>query len=278
MTNADAYAALYDSVEAQRTRLAGSEREDRWRGEAARLFRFDPRRELSGNLEIVASYLEPGDVFVGVGGGAGRVALPMSLRCREVVCVDSSPGMGLEFDSLASGAGISNACRIQSGWLEAPNVQGDITFAASVTFFVRDIEVFVNKLQASARRRVMITIWSEPAPNRNARIFRLVHGEEQVLVPGHRQLLAVLWDMGLLPELRVLPDPPRWVTVVSLSREEAVELALAVRWLKPEDKNDARRIIELYFDELFSRSGAGFSPKWRPDMREMLITWETRQG
>ena len=53
MTNADAYAALYDSVEAQRTRLAGSEREDRWRGEAARIERVEPRRELSDNLEIV---------------------------------------------------------------------------------------------------------------------------------------------------------------------------------------------------------------------------------
>ena len=71
-----------------------------------------------------------------VGGGAGRVAHPMSLRCREVVCVDSSTGMGLEFDSLASGADIANARRIQAGWLEAPDVQGDITFGASVTFFV----------------------------------------------------------------------------------------------------------------------------------------------
>ena len=279
MTSAEAYAARHDAVEAQRIRLYGSQRqEDPWGGEAAAVFRFDPRRELDANLEIIASYVEPGDVFVDVGGGAGRVSLPMSLRCREVVCVDSSPGMGLEFDTLASGAGLTNARRIQSDWLEAPDVRGDRTFTADVTYFVRNIEAFINKLQASARRRVMITVWSELPPNRSARIFRLVYGEEQAILPGHRQLLPVLWDMGLLPDVRVLPGPPWWETVVPLTREEAVEQASAGRWLKPEDKDEGRRVIERHFDELFSHGSAGFSPKWRPEMRELLITWETQQG
>ena len=279
MTNAEAYAARHDAVEAQRIQLYGSQRqEDRWDAEAATVFRSDPRRELDANLEIIASYVEPGDVFVDVGGGAGRVALPMSSRCREVVCVEPSPAMGLVFDTLASGAGITNARRIQSGWVEAPDVQGDLIFTASVTYFVRDIEAFINKLQASARRRVMMTVWSEPAPNRNAWIIRLVYGEEQALVPGHRELLPVLWDMGVLPDVRVLPAPPWWEAVVTPSREEAVEQASDGRWLKPEDKDEARKIIELHFDELFSHSSAGFSPKWRPEMRELLITWDTRQG
>jgi len=275
VTHAEEYAALHDAVEAQRIRLYGSQRqEDPWGGEAARVFRFDPRREFDANLEIIASYVEPGDVFVDVGGGAGRVSLPMSLRCQEVVCVDPSPGMGLEFDILASGAGLTNARRIQSDWLAAVDVQCDRTFTADVTYFVRDIEVFINKLQASARRGVMITVWSEPPPNRNAQIFRLVYGEEQAKLPGHRQLLAVLWDMGLLPDVQVLPDPPWWETVLTQTREEAVEQASTGRWLKQEDREEARRIIERHFDELFSHSGAGFSPNWRPEMREMLITWE----
>ena len=276
MTLADEYAAQHDAVEAQRIRLYGSQRqEDPWGGATAKVFRFDPRREFDANLEIIVSYVEPGDVFVDVGGGAGRVSLPMSLRCQYVVCVDSSPGMGLEFDTLASEAGLTNARRIQSDWLEAVAVEGDLVFTSDVTYFVRNIEDFINKLQVSARRRVMIAIWSEPPPNRSAQIFRLVYGEEQAKLPGYRQLLAVLWDMGLLPDVRVLPDPPWWETVVMRTREEAVEQASTGRWLKQEDRDKAQRIIEWNFDELFTHSSAGFSPNWRPDMREMLITWET---
>ena len=276
MTLAEEYAAQHDAVEAQRIRLYGSQRqEDPWGGDAARVYRFDPRREFDANLEIIVSYVEPGDVFLDVGGGAGRVSLPMSLRCQDVVCVDSSPGMGLEFDTLASEAGLTNARRIQSDWLEAVDVEGDLTFTSDVTYFVRNIEDFINKLQASARRRVIITIWSEPPPNRSAQIFRLVYGEEQAKLPGYRQLLPVMWDMGLLPDVRVLPDPPWWETLVMPTREEAVEQASIGRWLKQEDRDKARRIIEWNFDELFSHSSAGFSPSWRSDMREMLITWET---
>ncbi|GIS95094.1 MAG: hypothetical protein CM1200mP22_23310 [Dehalococcoidia bacterium] len=39
--------------------------------------------------------------------------------------------------------------------------------AANVTYFVRDIEKFVNKLEAAARRRVIITIWSIANPMQN---------------------------------------------------------------------------------------------------------------
>ena len=115
--------------------MRSQRQEDPWVGDAAKVFGFDPRRTLDANLEIIASYVEPGDVFVDVGGGAGRVSLPISFRCREVVCVDPSLSMGLEFDELASGAGLANARRIQSDWLAAVEVPGDCVFTADVTYF-----------------------------------------------------------------------------------------------------------------------------------------------
>ena len=57
-----------------------------------------PHRQLGANVETIASYVQPGDTVVDVGGGAGRVNLSLALRCRQVTNVDPSPGMKAEFE------------------------------------------------------------------------------------------------------------------------------------------------------------------------------------
>src|SRR6266700_4162202 len=107
---AESYAARIDAVRAQRARLHGAlPPSDPWGGPVAQRFRFEPHRPLDANLAVLASYMRPEDVLLDVGGGAGRVALPMALRCREVTVVDASPGMGAEFATVAAAAGIANA-------------------------------------------------------------------------------------------------------------------------------------------------------------------------
>ncbi len=277
MTPVEIYAHRLDAVDAQNTRIYGpAPAGDAWAGPAARQFRFDPHRILDHNLAFIASYVRPDDVVLDVGGGAGRVGLPLALRCRQVVNVELSPGMAAEFESLAQEAGITNARLVPSSLLEAEGTRGDISFTADVTYFVRDITPFIRRLEAAASRRVMITVWSEPPPNRRAKLFRLVYGEEQEVLPGHRQLLPVLWDMGILPEIQVMPELPWWENQTPPTREEAVQMILEDRWLKPEDRGRARLLIESHFEELFAPGPAGFLPQWRSDMRELLITWETR--
>ncbi len=218
--------------------------------------------------------------MVDVGGGAGRVSLPLALRCRQVIDVEPSPGMRAEFESLVREAGIRNAQLIPADWLAVEGIQGDIAITCSVTYFVRDIVPFIEKLQAATRRRVMITVWSVPNPNQNARLFQLVYDEEQRPLPGHRELLPVLWEMGILPDVRVLPASP---VVPGLPRvglpqteEEAVQLALQGQWLRSEDRTRARSVIQTHFHQLFAAGSEGFHPLWRQDARELLITWETR--
>ncbi len=276
MTAANDYAAHHDAIVAQRDRIYGPDRPtDPWTGETARLFRFNPRRDLEPNLDVIASYVQPDDVVIDVGGGAGRVSLPLALRCREAVVVDPSPGMGAEFDASCDEAGVSNARRIEADWLDAPGVSGDVVFSADVAYFVRDIVPFIEKLQAAARRRVMITLWSEAPPNSAASLFRLVYGEDQAPVPGFRQLMPILWEMGILPDLQMLPEPPWWEGELLATWEEALALALEGRWLREEDRPHAKQIFEENFGQLFSTSRDGYRPLWRPSSRELLITWET---
>jgi 2-polyprenyl-3-methyl-5-hydroxy-6-metoxy-1,4-benzoquinol methylase len=283
MTAAETYAARIDAVRAQRARLHGAlPPSDPWGGPVARRFRADPHRPLDANLAVLASYTRPEDVLLDVGGGAGRVALPLALRCREVIIVDASPGMGAECAAAATEAGIPNARFIHANWLEAEGVQGDVALTANVTYFVREIVRFIEKLATAARRRVMITVWSVANPNQSAPLFHLVYGEEPVAVPGYRELLPVLWELGILPDVHVLPGVPlvpggTLGVQAPQTPDDAVQLALQGQWLGSQDHARARRLIEERFAELFAASPEGFRPLWRQEAREVLITWETDQ-
>jgi len=282
MTAAETYAARIDAVRAQRARLHGAPPNDPWAGPVARRFRAEPHRQLDANLAVLASYTRPEDVLIDVGGGAGRVALPLALRCREVIVVDASPGMGVEFAAAAAAAGIANARFVHSNWLEAEGFQGDVAVTSNVTYFVRDIVRFIEKLVAAARRRVMMTVWSVANPNQSAPLFHLVYGEEQAAAPGHRELLPVLWDLGILPDVQVLPGVPQVQggplgARLPQTPEDAVQLALQGQWLAQQDQARARQLIAEHFSELFAPSPEGFRLSWRQEAREVLITWETDQ-
>jgi hypothetical protein len=283
MTAAELYTDLVDAANAQRVRLRGEEAIGaRWDREVAQRFRYEPHRRLDANLDIIASYVEPQDVLIDVGGGAGRICLPMALRCREGIVVDVSQAMEEAFQACAATAGIPNARFVRADWLAAEALHGDIVVAASVTYFVRDIVAFVRKLEAAARRRVLITVRSVPGPNLRATLFRLVYGEEQRPSPGYRELLPVLWEMDILPDVRVLPGPQGGAgcsvdTNLPRTRGQAVEMALQGGWLRSEDRERARGVIEAHYDTLFSETPEGFLPLWQPATRELLITWETGQ-
>ena len=282
MSAIEIYAALVDAADSQRERLQGPLGPDIWGGPVAKRFRGDPKREMDDNFQILASLVRPDDVFVDVGGGAGRLSLPMALHCRSVINVDLSLGMGQEFQESMTGAGIANASFVLSDCLDWGGVRGDVVHAANVAYFVRDIDRFVGKLVASASRRVIITLWSVPSPMLNAVLFKMVYGEEQAAVPGHIHLLPALWEMGIIPDVRFLPQvttfdgvpvPPNYPQ----SKDDAVEMASAGIWLATHHRDRGEKVVRENFQELFEEGPEGFVPQWMPDAHEVLITWETGQ-
>ncbi len=191
--------------------------------------------------------------------------------------MEPSEGMAAEYEGSRQGAGITNARRVAAGWMDDHGIEGDVALTCDVTYFVRAIVPFIAKMQIAARRRVMINVWSEPPPNRGADLFRRVYGEALAPMPGHRELLPVLWDMGILPDVRVLPAATWWEDWHYATREEALNSVIFGRWSREGVRGSARRIFDEQFDELFAPDGGGYRAIWRRPMRELLITWETDQ-
>tara|TARA_Y100000780_G_scaffold156767_1_gene141483 strand:- start:878 stop:1597 length:720 start_codon:yes stop_codon:yes gene_type:complete len=235
---------------------------------------------MEDSFEALAELVRPDDVFVDAGGGAGRFSLPMALRCRQAINVDPSAGMGQEFEKSAAEAGIENASFVLSDWLDVDGVQGDVVLAAHVTYFVSDIQRFIAKLKGAARRRVIINLSSIAGPMLNAKLFMMVYGEEQALVPSYTHLLPALWEMGILPDVRFLPHGTFYDGVPKLpefpqTKEDAVEVALAGVWLARQHRERAETVVREKFDELFQQDSDGFIPQWLPEVHQVLITWET---
>ena len=210
---ADWYAARVDAVLAQRTRLRGPQPPgDKRAGCSADhpLVKADPLRPLDPNLAVIASYIEANDVIIDVGGGAGRISLPLALRCREVINVEPSPTMRMGFRRNAAGAGISNTRIIEGEWPEVDTPAGSVALVNHVTYLTREIVPFIKKLEQAGRRRVLITVNSVPGPSFQRVLYQLVHGEAEEVVPGHVELINVIWELGILPDIRVslLPTLP----------------------------------------------------------------------
>lgn len=273
MTNAaERYAAVHDAALAAERFADHQSPGDHW-ADLAELFRRDPGRLWDANLEALAGYLQPSDCFVDVGGGAGRVSLALANHVREVVLVEPSGGMREQFAAARNAAGIANT-RITADWWMESRETGQVVHLADVTYFVRDIVPFITKLHNAASRRVMITVW-RPAPgDMGSEVRNVVLGESPPIWPGLPELAAVLWEMGLLPEIRPLPDPPWWITETErdLSRQAAVNLAL--RWLDKED-DATRASVTSNLDRLFDRTAGGLTARWLNRAREVLLTWET---
>ena len=133
----------------------------------------DPRRDAraeSGDHCLLR--LEPDDVIVDVGGGAGRIDLPLALRCREVINVDPSAAMLAAFAANAKQAGIANCRAIQADWLAVDPPLGTFALVNHVAYLTREIVPFIEKLERAASRRVLITVGSPPPPTATGRSSR----------------------------------------------------------------------------------------------------------
>jgi hypothetical protein len=266
-------------VREQRARLLSprGERADRWASRAS-YFRLDPNRNLDANAAAVLSLIEPLDTVIDIGGGAGRIGLPAALRCTEVINVEPSPAMRAEFEAAAREAGIDNARALDRSWPDAAEgLAGDVVIASNVTYFVHDILPFVEAMDRAAERLCVITVWSVPPPDRFADLFQLVYGEPLARAPTHLDLLAALWEAGILADLRVLPGQFRGADARLASREAAIAYALDV--VEATNIPGARARVEASMADLFRMNGDAYEPAWMPaGSRELVVTWTPRSA
>jgi hypothetical protein len=142
------------------------------------------------------------------------------------------------------------------------------------------LAAFIEKLETAGPRRVIITVNAPPPTSAQRVLFELLYGEEEEVEPGHVELVHVLWEKGLLPDVRVLPESAVFLPGPFPTHEAAVTGAMArfgAQWAfwprSPELDEHLRSLLEARFSQLFEQTADGFWPAWFIQGREIPITW-----
>ena len=265
------------AIWAERVR-ANREQVDRFRevgdgadfyGSVATMFRDDPRRQHESALNVLRQVVGPDEVWLDIGAGAGRYALPIALLAREVIALDASPGMLEQLRIAMAEDGIQNIRTIEARWPVERPPEADVAFIAHVGYDIEAIGPFLDAMEGAARQRCVAMLF-EPQPTRYYdELWPEVHGEARATLPALREFLTLLLARGRLFELRLAERLPHSFE----SREQALQFARRQTWVQPEGEKD-RRLQALLERRLSERDGR-FAFAWEPGAVG-VVSWEPR--
>lgn len=221
-------------------------------------FRLDPRRTDDPRLNILLDLARSDDVWLDVGSGAGRYALPLARVVREVVAIDPSPSMLTALAEDAAEQGIDNVRSIEARWPMVEPPSGDVALMAHVGYDIEQIEPFLSALEASSRR-LCVAVMGETAMTTVATMFwQEIHGEPRVRLPALADLMELLRARGRAPEMRYADRvPPSFGSV-----DEVIEMASRQLWLRRGSAKEfrLRRLVKGAVSERDGRYGLEWEP------------------
>ena len=243
---------------------------DRWEV-VSPLFKANPRRTDDIEVNRLLREVTPAMTVLDVGGGAGRFALPLGLRCQHVTVVEPSPSMGEGLRQIAAESGICNVSLVAKRWEEAEVEPADLMLSAHVIYMIEDIRAFVEKMVAHARQKVLMLMFMRPPLARYVPFWRRVHGEDKRELAGAGELMQVLWEMDLYPDLEMFePRPSRtfkdWQTALETLRRRI--------HVRPDSVEDTR--LQEAMQELLSAIPGGYVMKEATPERLALISLRTK--
>ena len=240
---------------------------DFWRT-LAPMFRADPHRTGDEALNEVARLVNADSSVLDVGGGAGRYAVALALRCQSVTVVDPSESMLAQLRESAAEAGSSNVEAVHSDWETADVNVADVVLCSHVVYGVADVMPFIEKLNSHALSRVVLLSFVDSPQASIAPLWEPVHGEQRINLPALPELVNVLWEMDIFPNVRMLTS----TRAQSFETIEAATDELGARLFLGED-SDKRAKLDSVIEDFLVHHDDGFRIIGARPTRQGVIWW-----
>jgi hypothetical protein len=229
-------------------------------------FRLDPRRTDDETLNALLALARPDDVWLDVGAGGGRYALPLAVHVREVVAVDPSPSMLGALREDAAAFGVENVSVIEARWPMPDPPNGDVGLMAHVGYDIADIGAFIHQLEAQSARLCVAVLGESAMTTVASSFWSEIHGEPRVRLPALPEFLVLLAARGRLPEVTLVDrTPPSFATL-----DEAHEMARRQLWLREGTAKDGL-LGQLIGRRVAERDGR-FAFEWTPS-KIGVVSW-----
>jgi SAM-dependent methyltransferase len=173
----------------------------------AQVFAADPRRTDEPALDLLREMVQPNDLWLDIGAGGGRYALPIALAAREVIAVDVSDAMLKVLRDGAAKNGIENVRIVQSRWPTEEPIQADVSLISHVGYDIEEFGPFLDAMEAATRRTCVAILLSESPAQVAARFWLRIHGEEREPLPALAEFISLLLARGHFFDLKMLTRP-----------------------------------------------------------------------
>ncbi len=178
------------------------------------LFVADPRRTGEPALDALLAMASADESWLDIGAGAGRYALPLALKVREVVAVEPSGSMRRALRTGLDEHGVHNVRVVAGAWPDALDELGplpavDTALIAHVAYDIEPIGAFLDAMEAATRDRCVALLTDRSPASVADPFWPLVHDEERVPLPALPELVALLEARGRTVEVESLERSPR---------------------------------------------------------------------
>ncbi|MFA7295558.1 MAG: class I SAM-dependent methyltransferase [Dehalococcoidia bacterium] len=200
----DAWRALVLADREQVSRIREPEPPTDHYAETAARFRAGVRAV--PELESLVALAHPDDVWLDIGAGGGRIAIPLANAVQRVIAVEPSPAMREQLSASARDARVENIEVRSTRWPDPSwDTPVSVALSAHSLYDIEDVGPFLDAMERHASRLCVVVLrpWARGA--HLADLFEAVHGEPMCTLPALREFVSVLGARGRTYEVRMSP-------------------------------------------------------------------------
>ena len=187
-------------------------------------------------------------VVLDVGAGTGRLAVPLAPHVREVVAVDASAAMLAVLRREARRRGIANITCVEGRWQDVAVPPADLAVCSHVLPLIEDAAGFLAKIDAACTGRAFVYVNAGSFDAHLDPFWRHFHGGPRRPAPTYLDLVGILRELGLKPEVEVVEVPTlsRFSSLAAAVRSYRDTLLLADT---PEVRRELRALLRPWLVE-----------------------------
>jgi SAM-dependent methyltransferase len=248
---------------------AGIDNADYW-GRRAKTYRaaLHERTDEDPFLVRVRGDVDKNTSVIDVGAGTGRHTIALARHVARVTAVEPSAAMLSFLQQDAQEQGLGNVQTVASEWLSAEVEPADVVICSHVLYPIADIEPFVRKLAAKAKRRVYVYTRVDAMPT-DMGLWREFYGVPLQLQPSHLDLLNALAELEIVPDVQIVQHRFTW-TFASI--DEAVDQVRNSLCLAESDQKSLAKLRGLLEERLVAWPNGRIGPDVG-STRSAIISW-----